>query len=99
MCYFSANNNGWDSLVAQLVKNPPAKKKKKKNPPAMQMTWIPSLGWEDSPGGGHGNLLQYSCLENPHGKRSLTGYSPWSCQELDMTEPLSTAQGTKIPHA
>ena len=23
------------------------------------------LGWEDSPGGGHGNPLQYSCLENP----------------------------------
>ena len=22
-------------------------------------------GWEDSPGGGHGNPLQYSCLENP----------------------------------
>ena len=22
------------------------------------------LGWEDSPGGGHSNLLQYSCLED-----------------------------------
>ena len=22
-------------------------------------------GWERSPGEGHGNLLQYSCLENP----------------------------------
>ena len=22
-------------------------------------------GWERSPGGGHGNPLQYSCLENP----------------------------------
>ena len=31
-----------------------------------------------SPGGGHGNLLQfqYSCLENPHGQKSLAGYSP-----------------------
>ena len=27
--------------------------------------------------GGHGHLLQYSCLENPHGERSLVGYSPW----------------------
>ena len=36
-----------------------------KNPPAMQETWVRSLGWEDSPGGGHGNPLQYSCLENP----------------------------------
>ena len=28
---------------------------------------IPGLG--RSPGGGHGNPLQYSCLENPHGQR------------------------------
>ena len=28
------------------------------------------------PGGGHGNPLQCSCLENPHGQRSLVGYSP-----------------------
>ena len=26
---------------------------------------VQSLGWEDSPGGGHGNPFQYSCLENP----------------------------------
>ena len=38
-----------------------------------------------------GNSLQYSCLENPHGQRSLAGYSPWSCKELDMTEQLNTA--------
>ena len=36
---------------------------------------IPGLG--RSPGGGPGNSLQYSCLENPHGQRSLEGYSPW----------------------
>ena len=29
------------------------------------------------PGAGHGNPLQYSCLEDPHGQRSLAGYSPW----------------------
>ena len=139
----------WASLVAQLVKNPPA----------MWETWVRSLGWEDplekgkaiyssilglllwlswsrirlqcgrpgldswvgkipwrrerlpplvflgfscgsdgkesacnvgdlgsipglgrSPGGGHGNPLQYSCLENPHGQRGLVGYSPWGCR-------------------
>ena len=27
-----------------------------------------------SPGGGHGNTLQYSCLENPQGQRKLTGF-------------------------
>ena len=36
--------------------------------------WIPGLG--RSPGEGHGNPLQYSCLENPHGQRSLVGESP-----------------------
>ena len=36
-----------------------------------------TLGLGRSPGGGHGNLLQYSCLENPHGQRSLAGYTPW----------------------
>ena len=30
----------------------------------MQETWVRSLGPEDFPGGGHGNPLQYSCLEN-----------------------------------
>ena len=35
---------------------------------------IPGLG--RSPGGGHGNPLQYLCLENPHGQRSLAGHSP-----------------------
>ena len=30
-------------------------------------------GSERSPGGGHGNPLQYSCLEDPHGQRSLAG--------------------------
>ena len=39
---------------------------------------VPGLG--RSPGGGHGNPLQYSCLENPHGQRSLVGYSPWGCR-------------------
>ena len=50
---------------------------------------IPGLG--RSPGGGHGNPLQYSCLENPHGQRILTGYSPWGHKESDTTELLSTA--------
>ena len=39
-----------------------------------------------SPGGGHGNPLQYSHLENPHGQRSLAGYRPRGCKESAMTE-------------
>ena len=49
---------------------------------------IPGLG--RSPGGGHGNPLQYSCLENPCGQRSLAGYSPWGHKVLDTTDWLST---------
>ena len=49
---------------------------------------IPWLG--RSPGGGHGNPLQYSCLENLHELRSLEGYSPKGRKELHMTEWLST---------
>ena len=43
-----------------------------------------------SPGERHGNPLQYSCLENPHGQRSLAAYSPWGGKESDTTEWLST---------
>ena len=31
----------------------------------MRETWVRSLGWEDSPGEGNGNPLQYYCQENP----------------------------------
>ena len=51
---------------------------------------IPGLG--RSPGGGNDNLLQYSCLENPPGQRSLVGYSPWDLKELDMTATKHIAQ-------
>ena len=55
---------------------------------------IPGLG--RSPGGGHGNPLQYSFLENPHGQRSLAGYSH-GITESDTTEQLSTAQRCRFP--
>ena len=42
------------SLVAPLVKNPPA----------IRETWDRSLGWERSPGKGAGYPLQYSGLDN-----------------------------------
>ena len=45
---------------------------------------FPGLG--RSPGGGHGNPLQYSCLENSHGQRSLVGYSLWGLKESDTTK-------------
>ena len=42
-------------------------------------------------GGGHGNPLQYSRLENPQRQRSLVGYSPWGRKESDMTEATEHA--------
>jgi len=48
---------------------------------------VPGLG--RSPGGGLGNPLKYSRLENPHRQRSLVGYSPWVAKS--WTQP-STAQ-------
>ena len=44
--------------------------------PAMQETWVGSLGQEDPLEKEMVTPLQYSCLENPHGQRSLAGYSP-----------------------
>ena len=38
------------------------------------------------PGGGHGNPLQCSCLENLHGQMSLVDYSPWGRKESDTAE-------------
>ena len=55
---------------------------------AGDLGWIPRMG--RSPGGEHVNPLQSSCLEDPHGQRSLAGYSSWGCKESYMTEWLST---------
>ena len=65
------------SLVAQMVKNPPA----------MRETWgsIPGLG--RSPGGVHGNPLQYSCLGNPTDRGAWQ--APWGHNELERTERLT----------
>ena len=68
-----------------------------KNLPAMWETWVRSLGWEDPLEEGS-NPVQYSCLENPHGQRSLAGYSPWSRKELDMTKRLSPAQHVHVEY-
>ena len=62
------------SLIAQLVKNPPA----------MWETWVQSLGWEDSPGGREGLSTPVFWPGEFHGL-----YSPWGCKELDTTEQLS----------
>ena len=62
------------SLMALVVKNTPAN--------TGDIASVPGLG--RSPGGGHGNTLQYSCLENLT-DRGAGGYSP-GCKESDTTE-------------
>ena len=69
------------SLVAQMVKNLPA----------MRETMVQSLGWEDPLDVGHGNPLQHSCLDNPHGQRSLGSYGPWRCKGSETTEVIERA--------
>ena len=51
---------------------------------AVDLGLIPRLG--RSPGGEHGNPLQYSCLKSPHGQRSLVGYSSWGHKKSATTE-------------
>jgi len=61
---FSAKDNGTQqtqegaSQVALVVKNPPANAGDIRDA-------VSKPGLERSPGGGNGNPLQYSCLENP----------------------------------
>ena len=43
-------------------------------------------GSRRSPGGRHGNPLQYSCLEDPMDRGAWKAIGPWGCKELDTTE-------------
>ena len=52
---------------------------------------IPGLG--RSLGGEHGNPTPVFLPGESHGQKSLAGYSPWGCTELDTTE--ATWHGTK----
>ena len=62
-----------------MVKNPPAVQK-------VQETQVQSLGQKDSPGGGNGNPLQYSCLDNPMDRGAWWATVHAVPKELDMTE-------------
>ena len=69
------------------MKNPPANAGDKRD-----VGLIPGLG--RSPGGGHGNPLHYSCLENPT-ERSLVGYRPWGHKRVG--HDLATKQQSAEP--
>ena len=57
---------------------------------------IPSSGGYP-PGEANSNPLQYSCLENPNGQRSLLGCSPWGHKESDTTERLTHSDQLSKP--
>ena len=65
----------WASLVAQIVKNLPA----------MQETWVRSLGWK-IPWRREWQSTPVFLAGKSHGQRSPASHSPWGCKELDTTE-------------
>ena len=68
-----------------VVKNPPTN--------AGDAGWIPELG--RSPGGGSDNPLQYCCLGQLNGQRSLVFYRQWSCKNIRISDFKKTIlQGT-----
>ena len=71
--------SGRASQLALVVKNPPASAGQ-----SGDVSLIPELG--RSLEGGHGNPLQFSCLENTHGQKSLGGCSPQDHKESSTTE-------------
>ena len=67
-----------------------------KNLPAMQETRVRSLGWEDSPGEGNDNPIQYSCLRNPLNRGVWQGTIHGVAKELDTTKRLNYHHIVKI---
>ena len=67
--------SSWASLVAQTVKNLPA----------MRETWVRSLGWK-SPWRRAWHPIAVSLPGESSRQRSLAGYSPRGCKELNTTE-------------
>ena len=76
------------SLVAQT----------RKNLPAMQETQVQSLGKEYLPGGGNGNPLEDSCLENPMDRGAWWATVHRGHKESDMTEWLTLSLSHSLKH-
>ena len=70
-------------MMAQMVKNPPA----------MQDTWVRSLGWEDPLEEG---MATHSSIVAWRIPMDRVGYSPWGRTESDMTERLSSSTWPRV---
>ena len=82
--YLRTNIFFFASLLAQMVKNPPAMRVRSHWVRLGFDPWVGKIPWRREQ------------LPNPvfwpgefHGQRSLAGYSPWGCKELNTTEWLS----------
>ena len=75
-------------MSGTVVKNPPANAGDARDVGSI-------LGLGRPHGGGNGNPLQYSCLENPHEQRSMESYSLEGHTESDTTERLTPTYLTK----
>ena len=78
--FLGASDKPWSSLVASIVKNLPAVQKIGFDSSGRKIPWrrewLPTLVY--LPG-------------EFHGQKSLVGYSPWACKELDMTKRLTVS--------
>ena len=70
------------SQVVPVVKNSPANAGDIRNAGS-----IPGSG-------GHGNPLQYACLENPYAQKSLEGYSPGVAKSWTQLRDLAHSHKT-----
>ena len=77
----------WASIVAQMVKNLPAR----------QETQVQSLGQEDPPAEGNGYPFNYSCLENSMDRGAWQGYSPRCCRVGHYRSNLACAHACLLP--
>ena len=84
LCFIKMAAPNIDTLVILVVKNPPANAEN-----AGDVRSVPGVG--RSPGGGNGNPLQYSCLEN-YEQEELADYGPWGHKEADLTEHECTSE-------
>ena len=74
-------SQGWASQVGVVVKNTTANAGDIRDTGSILVSGRYPGVWNDNP-------LQYSCLENSQGQKSLEGYSPWGHKESDTTEQL-----------
>ena len=66
-----------------------------KNPPAKQLTWVQSLGWEDpleKEIATHSSILAWQISWTG----SLAGYNPWDNKELNTTQRLSNNNAIRV---